>query len=51
MNDLLSGTSASAALLLAALALLPLALITLTSFAKIAVVLSALPTGLLTRTQ
>jgi type III secretion protein R len=42
MNDLLSGSSASAALLLAALAILPLALITLTSFAKIAVVLSAL---------
>ena len=46
MNDLLSGSSASAALLLAALALLPLALITLTSFAKIAVVLSALRNAL-----
>ncbi len=46
MNDLLSGSSASAALLLAALALLPLALVTLTSFAKIAVVLSALRNAL-----
>jgi type III secretion protein R len=46
VNDLLSGSSASAALLLAALALLPLALITLTSFAKIAVVLSALRNAL-----
>lgn len=42
MSEILSGTSASAALFLLALAVLPLALMTLTSFAKIAVVLSAL---------
>src|SRR5687768_16370439 len=42
VSDVLSGTSASAALLLLGLALVPMALITLTSFAKIAVVLSAL---------
>jgi type III secretion protein R len=42
MSDLFSGNSVSAALSLVALALLPLALVTLTSFAKLAVVLSAL---------
>lgn len=42
MNDLLSPGSLGAALSLVALALLPLALMTLTSFAKVSVVLSAL---------
>lgn len=42
MNALTSGSSLSAALGLVALALVPLALMTLTSFAKIAVVFSAL---------
>jgi flagellar biosynthesis protein FliP len=42
MSDLFAGTSLSAALSLVALALLPIALVTLTSFAKLAVVLSAL---------
>lgn len=42
MSDLTSGSSLSAALSLVALALVPLALMTLTSFAKISVVLSAL---------
>jgi type III secretion protein R len=42
MSDLFSGSSLSAALSLVALALLPLALVTLTSFAKLSVVLSAL---------
>jgi type III secretion protein R len=46
VSDLLSGTSASAALFLLGLALVPMALITLTSFAKIAVVLSALRNAL-----
>jgi flagellar biosynthesis protein FliP len=46
MNEVLSGSSASAALLLLGLALVPMALITLTSFAKIAVVLSALRNAL-----
>jgi type III secretion protein R len=46
MKELLSGSSASAALFLLALALLPVALVTLTSFAKIAVVLSALRNAL-----
>jgi type III secretion protein R len=42
MSDLFSGSSLSAALSLVALALLPMALVTLTSYAKLAVVLSAL---------
>lgn len=46
MNDLTAGSSLSAALSLVALALLPLALMTLTSFAKISVVLSALRNAL-----
>jgi type III secretion protein R len=46
VSDVLSGTSASAALFLLGLALVPMALITLTSFAKIAVVLSALRNAL-----
>lgn len=46
MNDLFGDTSLSAALGLVALALIPLALVTLTSFAKIAVVLSALRNAL-----
>lgn len=46
MSDLASGTSLTAALSLVALALVPLALMTLTSFAKIAVVLSALRNAL-----
>ena len=46
MNGLVSGTSLSAALGLVLLALVPLALITLTSFAKIAVVFSALRNAL-----
>lgn len=46
MSDLFSGSSLSAALSLVALALLPIALVTLTSFAKVAVVLSALRNAL-----
>jgi type III secretion protein R len=46
VTDFASGTSLSAALSLVALALIPLALVTLTSFAKIAVVLSALRNAL-----
>jgi type III secretion protein R len=46
MPDLASGSSLSAALGLVALALVPLALMTLTSFAKIAVVFSALRNAL-----
>jgi len=46
MSDLASGSSLSAALSLVALALVPLALMTLTSFAKISVVLSALRNAL-----
>lgn len=46
MNGLVSGTSLSAALGLVLLALVPLALVTLTSFAKIAVVFSALRNAL-----
>ncbi len=46
MTDFTSSTSLSAALSLVALALVPLALMTLTSFAKIAVVLSALRNAL-----
>jgi type III secretion protein R len=46
VTDLASGSSLSAALSLVALALIPLALMTLTSFAKIAVVLSALRNAL-----
>jgi type III secretion protein R len=44
--ELLSGPSASAAFLLLLLALLPVALVTLTSFAKIAIVFSALRNAL-----
>lgn len=46
MNELASGSSLSAALGLVALALVPLALMTLTSFAKVAVVFSALRNAL-----
>jgi type III secretion protein R len=46
MSGLLGGSSMSAALGLVALALVPLALMTLTSFAKIAVVFSALRNAL-----
>lgn len=46
MTSLLDGSSLSTALSLALVALLPLALMTLTSFAKIAVVLSALRNAL-----
>lgn len=46
MNPLLEGTSLSGAFGLLALAMLPLALVTLTSFAKISVVFSALRNAL-----
>ncbi|HYJ08684.1 MAG TPA: hypothetical protein VEX18_06735, partial [Polyangiaceae bacterium] len=46
MNALASGDQLSAALGLVALALVPLALMTLTSFAKVAVVFSALRNAL-----